>query len=652
MANTKKPEDEIIAPKLPDMSTINKGAVDTASANLSAARGALNNMSYDTFKQGTLYDGLKKSYEQQGKKTMQDTLGQVAARTGGMASSYATSAANQSYNNYMQTLEDAARAMYNDEYSKARDKVDLAQQGYNNAYGEYRDNVGDAWTRYNAENDAYWKNKNYNYQVGRDEIEDKRYEDSQTKERVDIQKKDLYDLVASGGTPNRNDYPDLTDADYKNIVATATGNRTDANRKTVDSEFETLFGAEDFDWNKYDWNGDGKVDKTDSADAYDFSGSSYGADYWQQYWRDAQQGYADADTKEAQDEVMAILQAGGTPTAELLVKAGFLDEESAYSTDEDGNGIPDGLSGLAATMWQNNIDSKTAADTKEAEERVLKAWSTGVQPSDEDLKLLGYMDSDGSMTPAGTSAKFMATGLDDTSFELLISGEDFDWDNYDWDGDGKYGVNEDGSFVDDDENIDGAFINSELGKEWWHNFYTDTQNERAETAKKEAQSSVHDVWGMGKTPSNEDLVAAGYMDKTVDGDGNVTYTINSNGELAKSYYWKPAFSKSEVTNSFMTGGKMHQSEIDAFDYYYGTGAYSALSDALNHQFDDLSTYNAGTLKKEVEQWIKGVEEYLGNDAAWDLLLQYFPEYWDAATNKTLPEDSPVIIDPKFERWLR
>jgi hypothetical protein len=132
-------------------------------------------MNYDTFKQGSGYAGLKKSYEQQGQKAMQDTLGQLAARTGGLASSYAGSAAQQSYNNYMQTLEDAARAQFNEEYSKAKDNYNMALQEYNNAYGEYRDNVADLWNRYDAGNSAFESDRSYNYQQDRDTVADQRY---------------------------------------------------------------------------------------------------------------------------------------------------------------------------------------------------------------------------------------------------------------------------------------------------------------------------------------------------------------------------------------------------------------------------------------------------------------------------------------------
>lgn len=402
-------DEEQKAPVMPG--EIDRRAVNAAGKNLSMAKGILNNMNYDTFKQGSIYDGLRRSYEQQGKTAMKDVLGQVAARTGGMASSYAVSAANQSYNNYMKGLEDAARAMYNEEYAKNRDKVDLAQREYDTAYGMYRDDTADAWTRYNAENDAYWKNKNYNYQLGNQ------------------QKQELYDLIMAGGTPNRADFPDLSDSDWNTIFATAT-NTYKANNKTsyldgikenaaagitqtydpnnpwgvteeefnnavgigtnqykssagylsnqaaTDDSIRSMLTSESFDWDTYDWNGDAEG-LGSAADYFAGKGSAYDSGYWQGIYNDAQQGYADADTKAAQDEVIEILKAGGEPPIDLLIDAGWLEEITPANEgetpdyDTDDNGIPDGLSGLAATMWQNNIDSKTDADTKEAQKNAV-----------------------------------------------------------------------------------------------------------------------------------------------------------------------------------------------------------------------------------------------------------------------------------------
>ena len=146
--------------------------------------------SYDPEKDPT-YQQYKESYTRNGERAMQDTLGQVSARTGGLASSYAGSAAQQTYDNYMGALADKipelkqlAYSMYQDEGNTQRANLEMLvalEQGdyakyadllaqYNTDrsfdYGVHRDNIGDE--RYNNE---------WNYSVGRDQIADKRYED-------------------------------------------------------------------------------------------------------------------------------------------------------------------------------------------------------------------------------------------------------------------------------------------------------------------------------------------------------------------------------------------------------------------------------------------------------------------------------------------
>ena len=123
-------------------------------------------MNYTDFTKGTDYQSLAKRYSDSGRKAMDDTMGQLAARTGGLASSYATVAGQQTYNDYMTRLEDAARALYDSQRAEARDNYDLAQGMYDRqlsqyntdkgfAYGQYRDNVTDAQWMDNAEYGEY-----------------------------------------------------------------------------------------------------------------------------------------------------------------------------------------------------------------------------------------------------------------------------------------------------------------------------------------------------------------------------------------------------------------------------------------------------------------------------------------------------------------
>lgn len=54
---------------------------------------------------------VRENYTQAGQQAMENTLAQVSARTGGLASSYAGTAAQQQYNNYMQGMNDALLAV-------------------------------------------------------------------------------------------------------------------------------------------------------------------------------------------------------------------------------------------------------------------------------------------------------------------------------------------------------------------------------------------------------------------------------------------------------------------------------------------------------------------------------------------------------------
>lgn len=152
--------------------------------------------SYD-FNADNMYQLYKDQYTTQGKKAMQDTMAQAAALTGGYGSSYSQSAGQQTYQNYLQdlnnmipTLRDQARNEYDREGQDLYNKYNITSDAYNREYGQYRDQMADwqsdrtfNYGMYSDErnfdynqftnernywNDEYWKEKNSewsNYQV-------------------------------------------------------------------------------------------------------------------------------------------------------------------------------------------------------------------------------------------------------------------------------------------------------------------------------------------------------------------------------------------------------------------------------------------------------------------------------------------------------
>lgn len=140
---------------------------------------------YD-YKTDPLYQQYEESYTRNGKRAAADTLAQISARTGGLASSYAGTASQQAYGNYMSALADkipelwqAAYNMYVDEGNQLMDRYNLLRGMESDAYGRYQDALG----QYNTD-------RTYNYGVGRDAIADQRYADelAYNRERSDYEK--------------------------------------------------------------------------------------------------------------------------------------------------------------------------------------------------------------------------------------------------------------------------------------------------------------------------------------------------------------------------------------------------------------------------------------------------------------------------------
>lgn len=119
------------------------------------------------------YQQYRESYTRGGQRAMQDTLGQVSARTGGLASSYAGSAAQQTYDGYMSALADKipelrqlAYQMYLDEGNTQRANLSMLQGLEQGDYGKYQDLLG----QYNTD-------RSFAYGQHRDSIGDSRYSD-------------------------------------------------------------------------------------------------------------------------------------------------------------------------------------------------------------------------------------------------------------------------------------------------------------------------------------------------------------------------------------------------------------------------------------------------------------------------------------------
>jgi peptidoglycan hydrolase-like protein with peptidoglycan-binding domain len=152
-----------------------------------------------------LYQQYKDQYVKQGQMAMQDAMGQAAAMTGGYGNSYAQSVGQQTYQGYLQQLNDKvpelyqlALSQYNQEGQDLINQYALLGEQENLDYGRYRDTVSDYQNelnyltgRYDTERDVdytkwaddrnfqygqYADDKNYAYTDHRNQIADQQWQ--------------------------------------------------------------------------------------------------------------------------------------------------------------------------------------------------------------------------------------------------------------------------------------------------------------------------------------------------------------------------------------------------------------------------------------------------------------------------------------------
>lgn len=121
---------------------------------------------YDPY-EDDLYEYYRKQYVREGKRAMEDLLGELSMNTGGVASSYAVSAAAQSQNYYNQKLTDIIPELYNDAYERYLD--DITRQERN--LGILSDLTNDEYSRYLDSLNRYNEDREFEYGKFLDELD-------------------------------------------------------------------------------------------------------------------------------------------------------------------------------------------------------------------------------------------------------------------------------------------------------------------------------------------------------------------------------------------------------------------------------------------------------------------------------------------------
>lgn len=156
---------------------------------------------YENFLKSDQYSSLADRYGREGQMTMQDVLGQISSRTGGLASSYAATAAQQQYNDYIAQLESVARGQFADEKELLLKNAQLAQTMSDRDYQRYLDELSANRQGQSAALDALYQLLGYQQQQDafdqqRDDVD---YDRNQAG-RAEAQNR-IYDyLVNQGGS--------------------------------------------------------------------------------------------------------------------------------------------------------------------------------------------------------------------------------------------------------------------------------------------------------------------------------------------------------------------------------------------------------------------------------------------------------------------
>ncbi len=130
-----------------------------------------------------LYQQYKDRYIQQGKQAMMDTMGQAAALTGGYGNSYAQQAGQQTYQGYLQGLNDKVPELYrlaldryNQEGTDLLNKYGLLSDQYDKEYSRYREDVSDWQAQRDYLANLFNSERNFDYTGFRDQVADEQWQ--------------------------------------------------------------------------------------------------------------------------------------------------------------------------------------------------------------------------------------------------------------------------------------------------------------------------------------------------------------------------------------------------------------------------------------------------------------------------------------------
>lgn len=201
---------------------------------------------YD-FNKDAMYQQYKDMYQEQGKRAMQDTMGQLAAMNSGYGSSYSQTAGQQTYQNYLQQLNDRIpelRREARDEYDREGDRLmqqyGLTQDAYNREYGQYRDATND-WQSDRAYNQsAYQDERNFDYQQAQN---DRAFWQNEYWQEKNQAHSNLNEQEASNWSEGRTHSKSLSETDTESWSDSTTHSHSDTSSTTNTTGWSSTVGT-------------------------------------------------------------------------------------------------------------------------------------------------------------------------------------------------------------------------------------------------------------------------------------------------------------------------------------------------------------------------------------------------------------------------
>lgn len=157
------------------------------------------NFQYDV-NADALYQQVAQNYMRQGQQAMMDTMGQVSAMTGGYGNSYAQTAGQQMYNEYLMGLtnlvpqyQQMALQQYQLEGENLMNQYNMLMQQEDSAYNRWRDTVNQYYADLDRLQNAYDTERNYDYNRF---VDDRNYDYGKYQDELNHQYRTDRDKVA------------------------------------------------------------------------------------------------------------------------------------------------------------------------------------------------------------------------------------------------------------------------------------------------------------------------------------------------------------------------------------------------------------------------------------------------------------------------